>query len=171
MMSDSSGQAPESRPAGAPPSEDQGLPEGHRTHQMDQAMLGGCFTIGILAVLCHLLTIWPFFIFAEHTITGLQRIFMVGGLPVLILGLLASWRFSFAGYSGFVGGAVASAAFMYLRLDQTFLGAISPNLPAPEYPERWKWMIPLAWIAACALLGGIALGKDISDRENDGAVR
>jgi hypothetical protein len=50
------------------------------------------------------------------------------------------------------GGSFAGAIFAYLRLDSLMLGKLGrvEGLPAPDFPESWAWLLPLAWCLAVA---------------------
>ncbi len=114
---------------------------------MDAVMLAGCSGFIIAAFLTYGLAIWPFFVFPEiYLVKTLATCGALGLLPSMIVGLVMSKRMSLPAAAGWVGGALATAIFLYLRLDQ--LTALrNSNLPGePEYPGNWAVIIPLTWL-------------------------
>ena len=87
-------------------------------------------------------------------------------LAAAILGAFASRKFELPGACGFVGGSMALSVFLYLRLQEVMLGKGSTDLPHPDYPESWVWVIPLAWLIVSLLIAGLATPR-ISDGGND----
>ncbi len=123
-------------------------------------LMAGCATISLAAVFTYLIAVWPWLVFPEYRLDGLITIGLTGALPASVFGALCIRRFRLAGASGFFGGGMASAVFMYLRLEQTMLGRLSVDLPAPEYPERWAWLLPIVWFLWTGLLGVLLLPRD-----------
>lgn len=137
-----------------------------REKDFETQIMRGCAATVVLSVLVYGITIWPFFALPEHTVEGLFAILAFGMIPSTILGVFAIRKIGYGGFSGFVGGALTSAAFIYLRLQQTMLAKVNPNLPAVEYPERWVWLVPLAWVLFAIVVGLIAC-PDPLGREGD----
>ncbi|MCW5936611.1 MAG: hypothetical protein KIT11_04815 [Fimbriimonadaceae bacterium] len=121
------------------------------------SLMKGCSTIGLGSFITYGLTVWPWLTFPEYKVQGLLEIALAGCLPAVVFGIIATRKFGLAGASGFFGGGMASAVFMYLRLQSTMLGRFSERLPAPEYPERWAWIVPLAWFLAVAAIAALFL--------------
>ena len=118
-----------------------------RRPDMDTAFLTGCLTIAILSIIVYIVTIWPFFVMEANTREQLVNIFLLGGLPALILGLIAVRVLGLSGATGFVGGVFASSVYIFLQIDMLALGNLKPTeeLPGTDYPEAWAWLVPLLW--------------------------
>ncbi len=128
-----------------------------RKPDMDSRFLSGCLTIAILSLLFYAMLAWPFFAFPAHLKSGLVQIGLFGGLPTLVLGGLLVRIKGLEAATALAGGSFAGAIFAYLRLDSLMLGKLADvrDLPPPNYPEAWAWLIPLAWclvVAAAVLL-------------------
>ncbi len=114
---------------------------------MDAVMLAGCSGFIIAAFLTYGLAISPCFLGpAIEMVQTLATLGALGEPPCLNVGLVMSKRMSLPAAAGWVGGALATAIFLYLRLDQ--LTALrNSNLPGePEYPGNWAVIIPLTWL-------------------------
>jgi hypothetical protein len=122
--------------------------------------MSGCATIVVASFVTYGLAVWPYFVLPEHTVAGLVTIVLSGMAPASVFGSLAVRSHGLAGAAGFLGGAMASAVFVYLRLQQTQLGRLSYELPDPEYPAAWVWMLPLAWFLLCGGLAALLLPKE-----------
>jgi hypothetical protein len=122
--------------------------------------MNGCATIVVLSFTTYGLVVWPFFVMPEYTIFGLLTIIVLGMAPATVFGALAVRRAGLAGAAGFFGGAMASAVFIFLRLQQTQLGRLSYELPDPEYPAAWGWMLPLAWFLFSGGIAAVLLPKE-----------
>lgn len=122
----------------------------------DTQLLFGCGTFVMVSGLQLALICWPFFVFPKtHELSQLMIALAAAGIPALIAGVISVRKLAVAGASGFVGGAMASAAFMFLRLHEVSMGRYMHDAPQPEFPEVWTWIIPVAWVllaAAVALL-------------------
>jgi hypothetical protein len=132
-----------------------------RKRDMDARFLAGCTTIAVLSLVVYGLHAAPFFFIGASTKQGLALIALYGALPVLGLGTVAVRRLGLEGATGLIGGSVAGAIFAYLRLSALAVGhlAPSPELPEPDYPAHWAWMLPLAWVLAITALALIALPR------------
>ncbi len=113
-------------------------------------------TIGIVSLITYGLVVWPFTTFPEYRISGLFQIALFGALPATVFGIVASRRFELAGASGFFGGSMAAAVFMFLRLQQTLLGKYTKDLPTPEYPDSIGLIIPIAWFVWAAMIAFVS---------------
>lgn len=131
----------------------------------ESSLMQGCSTIGVASVVTYVLAVWPWLAFPEYRLDGLFAIGLAGCLPATVFGVIVSRRFRLAGASGFFGGGMASAVFMYLRLGQTMLGRVSERLPAPEYPERWAWLLPLCWFLWVGAAAALALPRQHEGNE------
>jgi hypothetical protein len=136
---------------------------------MDTRFLAGCSTIAILSLTFYAMLAWPFFVFEAHLRAGLAQIALYGALPVLVAGVLATRAKGLEGATALVGGSIAGAIFAYLRLDALTLGKLGDlqELPPPDWPDSWAWLIPLAWCLAVAATALLALPK--RETQDEGA--
>ncbi|MFZ4509049.1 MAG: hypothetical protein ACOYON_15275 [Fimbriimonas sp.] len=127
---------------------DETLPEkAKREKDMDTQMLMGCSSFVVVSIGSYLLTVWPYFLVAElEKGQTLLNCALMGMVPSLLVGGFASRRFGLPGGFGFVGGAIATAIFLYLRLQATQLAAMAQQLPTPDYPSELIWLLPGAWL-------------------------
>lgn len=131
-----------------------------RERDMDTVMLFGCSGFLVEAVASYGLTVWPWFVVPQmHQIGGLALAFALGAVPAIATGVMATRKFGLPGACGFAGGALASAIFMFLRLQQ--LVALRGNLqfPQPEYPNLWVWLVPGAFLLLVALVIAIFIPR------------
>lgn len=115
--------------------------------------MAGCSAIVLVSVVSYGLAAWPWFVVEEYRTSGLAAALGLGAGSAVVFGAVAAYRLRLAGAVGFVGGSLASAAFMYLRLQHTFAAKLDPQLPDPEYPESWAVGIPLGWTLLALGLG------------------
>ncbi|MCU0315642.1 MAG: hypothetical protein MUC92_03515 [Fimbriimonadaceae bacterium] len=123
-------------------------------------LMSGCSVIVVVAFLTYFLTAWPWFVFPLYTLTGLQTAIVAGCGTSVVLGGISCFRFRIAGASGFLGGALAAGVFIFLVLNEVGKGRVSQDLPRPEYPERWQWMVPLLFVVACVLVAILLTRKE-----------
>ena len=123
-------------------------------------MMSGCATIVLGSLITYGLVIWPFFVFPEYTVVGLALTMATGAGAATLFGLFCTRKFGLAGASGFIGGAMASAIFIYLRLQQTVAVRGHHDYLQPEYPDRWAWLTPLAWFLAAVAVALLFLPKE-----------
>lgn len=118
-----------------------------RVKSMDSRFLSGCMTIAVLSIVFYGMLAWPFFAFPVHLRAGMIQVGLYGALPAFLLGALVLRRIGLEGATSFAGGSFAGAVFAYLRLDSLQLGKLADvrNLPPPDYPGHWAWMLPVAW--------------------------
>lgn len=129
-----------------------------RRKDFEAQLMAGCTTIGVVSLLTYFLTVWPFTVFADYKASELAMILLCGALPATVLGCLATLKFKLAGASGFFGGGMAGAVFMYLRLQQTALGYLEvKDLPRPDYPAAVAWGMPVGWFAVSGLMAYLFL--------------
>mgnify|MGYP005836536831 CR=1 FL=1 len=123
---------------------------------LDAQMLSGCTGFVAAALSGYGLAIWPFFVFPDaHTVRHLLFCLAAGGIPSSLLGVGASRRFGLAGAAGFVGGGMAAAVFLFLRLEQAVMFRGVPDAPQPEYPDFLKVLVPAAWVLWTAGVGAL----------------
>lgn len=128
---------------------------------MDAAMLTGCSGFVFASVGGYILSVWPFLVFPDsEKLIRLATASGIGFVPASILGIIATRKFGLAGACGFVGAALATGIFLYLRLDEIFIGALARQAPTPDYPKMMSWLLPLAWILATAIIAIAVLPKE-----------
>lgn len=135
---------------------DEPLPSGQKQKpDMDTQMIFGCSGFVATSIFSYLLFVWPHFVYARtHLIFDLGMACGLGMPQALILGGYAARKFGLPAASGFVGGAMAGAIFLYLRLEQVMSLRGHREAPQPEFPSAWVWLLPVAWIL---LALGVAL--------------
>jgi hypothetical protein len=140
---------------------DEKLPQRSKpASDMDSLMIAGCTGFVGTSIVSYLLTVWPFFVFqTTHRLTTIGLCALFGFIPSAILGLVATRKFNLPGACGFVGGSMATCVFLYLRLQQVMLGKGSSDLPQPDFPSSFVWMLPLAWLAISVLVAVGAMPK------------
>lgn len=139
-----------------------------RAPDMDTTMLFGCSSFVFVSVFGYAMAIWPMFVIAETFRTANLLIALAAGMiPTAIFGAIAARKAGLPGACGFLGGAMAAAIFFYLRLEQLMLGLARDDLPKPDYPKSWQWIVPAAWVLAAALIAVVLVPrKEFSDEGN-----
>ena len=141
---------------------------------MDSALLSGCLTVAAISIAVYGLVAWPFFVYEMHTRAGLVSAGLFGFLPAVIVGGIAVNRLGLTGGTGFAGGAVASGLFVYLQLNNLALGSLGnvEDLPPPDYPELWIWLLPLIWCLLTVAIVLVLLPKrELEDEVGGGSNR
>jgi hypothetical protein len=135
-----------------------------RKRDMDAAMLFGCSGFVFSSIAGYILSVWPFLVFPDsERISSLSLAAGTGLIPAAIVGIAATRKFALAGACGFVGGALSTGIFLYLRIEQTFIAALARQAPTPEYPRIMTYLIPLCWILISAILALIFLPREQGD--------
>lgn len=150
---------------------DEKLDRPEKTAQdMDAQMLFGCSGFLIAAVAGYLVSIWPFVAFQQtEQLRWLIVCMIVGPGPAAVIGGFSTRRFGLGGASGFVGGALCTGIFIFLRIQFSFTSYLAEQAPRPEYPEVFQYLVPLAYILGCLLLAVSLLPKDELSGENPGS--
>lgn len=140
---------------------DEKLPEPPKQQRdMDTQMMLGCSTFGIVAGLGLALAAWPHFVITDtQHLDSLVRASAMGLVPAGLVGIVATRRLGLPGACGFVGGALVTAVFLYLRLTQVLLTRYGNPSELPDYPTSWSWMAPIAWVLFCAGLAVVFLPR------------
>jgi hypothetical protein len=139
-------------------------PAAKKKKDFEAHLMGGCMVIVISSVLVFGMSIWPFIPFPEYSVQGLKQIALFGAVPALVFAAIVSFRFGLAGGAGSVGGALAATIFIFLDLQQTMLGHMTVDLPEPEYPERWVWMVPLGYVLAFVVVALVCVALAPSEK-------
>src|SRR4051794_13321407 len=102
---------------------DEKIAGGAKTKSMDDLMLFGCTGFVIASIFGYLLGIWPHLLMPgiDRSAT-LATCLAVGFVPAAALGVFASLRYGLPGACGFIGGALATGVFLYLRIESMFIG-------------------------------------------------
>jgi hypothetical protein len=140
---------------------------------MDTQMLFGCGSFVFVSIVSYALAAWPMFVVPNtHLLVDFGIALAAGLIPASILGVVAIRKTGLAGACGFVGGAMATAIFLFLRLEQLMLGYSVREIPRPEYPRSWMWIVPTAWVIAAILLAVIFLPRrELHDEGSESDVR
>lgn len=143
-------------------------PPAKRPADFDTQMLFGCSGFVSASFVTYGLTVWPNLVWSEtHKLQVLVQCFGFGLLPAAVFGIVASRKFGLAGGAGFVGGAMASATFIFLRLQQVMAFRGIREAPQPEYPYPWMWIAPSGWVLLALILAILFVPKEeLSTLEN-----
>lgn len=118
-----------------------------RERDMDTQMLFGCTSFVGASFITYGLAIWPFFVIDDQHLTSQFLLAAgLGGLPALAFGVYCARKYGLAGGCGFFGGATAVGIFHFLHLQQLMIGHVNREIPEPEFPESWKWIVPTIWL-------------------------
>lgn len=124
-----------------------------RPKSMDDLMLFGCTGFVLASITSYLLAVWPHFLFPGIDRAGTLAICLgVGFVPSAMVGSFASLRYGLPGACGYVGGALATAVFIYLRMEASFIGYQARQTQEPDYPEALIYLVPIGWIVASAFI-------------------
>lgn len=125
---------------------------------MDSVMLFGCSGFVFTSVGGYILTVWPYLVLQDsEKLARLGLCSCIGMLPAAVLGVASTRRFGLAGACGFVGGSMATAIFLYLRIEQTFISALARQAPKPDYPQILTYLVPLGWVIISVIFALIFL--------------
>lgn len=138
--------------------EKQTVPYPRPPKDMDTLMLTGCFGFVLVSLLAYGLSIWPYFFwYTSNRYETLGFCSLVGLLPAALLGAIGSRRFGIPGGAGSIAGALTTSVFLYIRLNEMFLGAAAHRSPEPNYPQAMTILFPLAWILVSILIAFVCL--------------
>lgn len=113
----------------------------------DTVMLIGCSGFVSASLITYGMTVWPFFAFSGvHLAAELGKACAMGLFPALLFGAYVTRRFGLAAACGFVGGGLATAIFLFLRLTEVQLRRGARDMEPPDFPSSWAWMLPLVWL-------------------------
>ena len=127
-----------------------------RAKDMDTAMLGGCAVFLTTAISSFGLAVWPHLVYSgAEKLATLRLCLLIGLLPSLILGIVAARQGRLAGACGFVGGALTTSVFLFLRLQQVFITAGSQTGPTPNYSPTAIYLLPLGWFVLALIVAAV----------------
>jgi hypothetical protein len=128
---------------------------------MDREMLFGCTGFLLASVIGYALSVWPFITFQRTEQIGTLALAMgLGPGVAIVVGMLVTRRYQLAGACGFVGGALCTAIFLYLRLQHGFISAMAKQAPRPDYPESFALLIPAGYVLLCVFLAVLVMPSD-----------
>ncbi|MCX7799651.1 MAG: hypothetical protein N2109_04835 [Fimbriimonadales bacterium] len=134
--------------------------EAERPRDMDTHMIAGCSGFVATSLLTYFLALWPHLVFHEgYRLATLAAGLGFGLVPACILGAVATRRFGLPGACGFLGGVMAFSVFLHLRIQQFLAARGSRDLPQPEYPDDFQWMVPLLALALAVLAAAASLPR------------
>ena len=134
---------------------------GRKERDFDSQMLAGCSAFVAISLLSYAVAVWPHFVFYQtYQIRTLALDCALGMIPAAILGGFATRRFGLAAAGGFVSGSLATSIFLLLRLKQVLLLEGVRDLPQPEFPQSWQYVVPLAWMLAVFVIVGLLLRRE-----------
>lgn len=119
----------------------------NKPRDLDAQMMAGCSVFVGVSLLSFLMSLWPFFAWPSlWEWRTLGTCVLVAIVPVTLIGMAASRRWSVAGATGYIAGAMSFAVFLVLRLDQIRLSAVARQTPDLQYPPSMVVLLPIAWI-------------------------
>ena len=131
-----------------------------RERDLDTHLLFGCSQFVVQSIAIYGLSVWPHFLYpAVFALKQLGLNFAIGFLPAAILAAISARKFGLAGAAGSLGGGLAFAIFLFLRLQQLFVPSLLNDAPKPEWPQQWVWLIPLVAIGALVAILYFSLPK------------
>ena len=109
---------------------------------------------------CYLLTLWPFFAITDaYRMRALLTACALGFIPSTLYGAFLTRKFGLPGATGFFAGALATAIFLILRMQQLFLASQVQIELTPEFPSFTPYVVAGAWVVWSALIGIVLLPK------------
>jgi hypothetical protein len=146
-----------------------------RARDLDTVMLFGCSGFVLVCLVSWALVVWPHFLFSDtQNLSTLELCAALGLVPATLFGAAATRIFGLPAAAGFLGGSICAATFLYLRLQQVVAFRGVPNVPQPQYPDAWVWLMPLGWIVAVLIVIGAFLKPSeyrIDGSSNEGDPR
>ena len=109
-----------------------------RQPDTDTVMLFGCTHFVFAAIIAYGLGIAPFFLINDQHI-GSNLLVSFG------IGVGVSRKTFVVGACGYIGGIMAASTFLLLRIQQILLAKDMRDLPQPDFPDSWVWILPVTW--------------------------
>ncbi|OJU64086.1 MAG: hypothetical protein BGO01_18290 [Armatimonadetes bacterium 55-13] len=124
-----------------------------KERDMDTQMILGCSGFATIAFFVYFLAVWPFLVWLEiHRLIVFAGDFAAGFGVAAVCGAIVCRKVGLAGAAGFMGGVFTASIFLYLRIEQAFVGAVARQVPEPEYPRTLQFVAPLATILFSLLI-------------------
>lgn len=131
-----------------------------KKRDVDTVMLFGCGAFLVASLLSYAAAVLPFLILPDiWSLSTLGRNSLIGMSASLAVTVVAARRGGIPGACGSVAGALTTAVFLFLRLQQTFLAGSANQAPTPDYPAPFQLLLPLAWILITALVGVLSTNE------------
>jgi hypothetical protein len=131
-----------------------------RQKDMDAQLLMGCTGFVLASIGGYVLSIWPYFAISNvDKFQGLQTASLLSFVPATIYGALLTRKFGLPGACGFFAGALATAIFLILRMQQIFLAGEARPEFKPEYPPIITYLFPAAWLVWAAIVALLVMPK------------
>lgn len=131
-----------------------------KSRDLDTVMLVGCGGFVASSFTVYGLSVWPFFIIQDvFTTAQLAKVTAMGLLPAMLATAIIARKGGLAAACGTIGGALTTAIFLYLRMQQLFLAALAKTDKPAEYPDSLQFLLPLAFVLGILLLVILLLPK------------
>jgi hypothetical protein len=135
---------------------------------MDSQMIFGCSGFLVASVLGYLMSIWPFLAFQQtEQAIWLLLCMLFGPGPAVVLGAFATRKFGLGGACGFIGGALCTAIFVFLRIQHSFTSYLAQQAPRPDFPEIFQYLVPLVYVLLCVFIAVLLIPKSEFEEEAD----
>jgi hypothetical protein len=132
-----------------------------KVRDLDSQMLAGCSCFVGVSLISYALAVWPFFVFQKTwELKTLAFASLFGLVPAAVFGSYTVRKWGLPAAGGFIGGALATAIFLLLRLSQVMLQQGVRDLPQPEFPSSWQYLVPGAWMLAVLILCILLIRKE-----------
>jgi hypothetical protein len=132
----------------------------------DQALMTGCGSFLVVAVIGFGLVVAPFLVFLDtHRLSDLARNCALGMVPAAILSVVAVRSRGLATAFGVVGASLSAAVFLFLRLEQISMAAQAQQSPPVEYPDVFRYLVPLGWVLVSTLVAVASLKSEDQRRD------
>jgi len=131
-----------------------------RERDTDTVMLIGCSGFVATSLVTYCLVVWPYFVFSGiHLFDALMKASAFAMVPALVFGALSVRKFGLPSACGFVGGGMATAVFLFLRLTEVQIRRGNREMEQPDYPSLWVWALPCAWLIAVFFVAVLFIKK------------
>lgn len=132
-----------------------------KVRDFDSQMIAGCSGFVATSVITYGLAVAPHFAFVDtYRLNVLILACAAGMIPAWLWGGFATRKFGLAGAAGFVGGSLAAAIFFLLNLKRILLREGLKDLPQPEFPASWQYLVPGVFLLCTFLVVAFTLRRD-----------
>ena len=127
----------------------------------DKELMAGCRAFLVVAFGGLVLVVAPFLVFLDvHRVVDLAKAMAFGMIPALLLGVWFARRVGAVGAMGLIASSLAAAVFLFLRIGQVAMSAQAQQTPPLEYPESFRWLVPVAWILVSCFVAAAVPGRE-----------